>query len=135
MTQIELSELAGGAMQEKIQLAMQEVFRNMQDPNTPYKNKRAITVKMAFSQNEDRNDVKCEISVEKKLAAPKPVATAFMVETDLRTGTVEYTEYGSGMRGQMSLADYPGIAPVPAVDSGSAADESAPIDFKAARQA
>ena len=132
MNEIELRDLASGALQEKVQQAMGDVFRNMQDPNTPYKKMREITVRMKFAQNEDRSDVKCEISVEKKIASPKPVTTSFAVATVLRTGTVEYTEYGSGMRGQMSLADYPGVTPGAA---GPAAEESAPIDFKAARQA
>ncbi len=133
MESIQLGEIAGGALQEKIQQALQDVFRNMQDPNTPYKRMREITVKMKFAQNEERNDVKCEISVEKKLASSRPVATAFYVETDLRSGTVEYEEYGGGLRGQMSLSDFPGMDP--GGHAEAAAEESAPIDFKAARQA
>lgn len=134
MDSIKISEIAGGALQEKIQLALQDIFRNMQDPNTPYKKMREITVKMKFTQNEERNDVKCDIFVEKKLASARPVATSFYVETDLRTGTVEYEEYGSGLRGQMSLSDFPGMSPGDPADAGSA-EESTPIEFKAARQA
>ena len=71
MNPIDLAELAGGALQEKSQKALQDVFENMQDPNTPWKNKREVVIKLKFTQNEDRDDATCEISVEKKLAQPK----------------------------------------------------------------
>ena len=38
MERIGLNELTGGALQEKFQCAMDTVLRNMQDPNTPWKN-------------------------------------------------------------------------------------------------
>lgn len=106
MNQIELKEIAGGALQEKAQKALKDVFENMQDPNTPWKNKREVVIKMKFTQNEDRDDATCEISVEKKLAQPKPVATKFAIGTDLTTGEVEATEYGPGIKGQISLDEY-----------------------------
>ena len=85
MNPIDLAELAGGALQEKSQKALQDVFENMQDPNTPWKNKREVVIKLKFTQNEDRDDATCEISVEKKLAQPKPVETKFALGTNLAT--------------------------------------------------
>lgn len=75
MENLRLQEVAGGALQEKANQALQKVFDNMQDPNTPWKNKRVVTIKMAFTQNEDRDDSTCEISVDTKLAPVKPVET------------------------------------------------------------
>ena len=106
MDTISLKEIADGALQEKFQMALQDVFRNMQDPNTPWKNKREIVIKLKFIQNEGRGDVSCEIAVEKKLADPKPVGTRFAIGKDLSTGEVEASEYGPGIKGQMSLDDY-----------------------------
>lgn len=106
MNAISLKEIADGALQEKFQAAMEEVLRNMQDPNTPWKNKREIVIKLKFVQNEDRDDVSCEISVEKKLAQSKPVGTKFAVGKDLSTGEVEASEYGPGIKGQMSFDDF-----------------------------
>ena len=77
----------------------------MQDPNTPWKNKRKITVGITFAQNEDRTDCTCDISVDTKLAAVKPVSTKFCTQKDLATGEVYAQEYGPGIRGQMSFAD------------------------------
>lgn len=106
MNAIELKDIAGGALQEKAQAAIEEVVKNMQDPNTPWKNKREVLIKLKFTQNEDRDDSKCEISVEKKLAQAKPIETKFALGKDLETGDVFAEEYGKQIRGQMSLEDY-----------------------------
>lgn len=107
METLKLREVAGGALQEKANQALQKVFANMQDPNTPWKNKRVVTIKMAFTQNEDRDESTCEISVETKLAPVKPVETKFSIAKNLQTGEVEAMEYGPGIKGQMTLSDYP----------------------------
>ncbi len=106
MKSVDLKEVAGGALQEKAQRALEDVFENMQDPNTPWKNKREVVIKMKFTQNEDRDDATCEISVEKKLAQPKPVETKFALGKNLETGEVVAEEYGPGIRGQISLDEY-----------------------------
>lgn len=103
--EISLQELAGGALQEKVNQAFEKGMQNMQDPNTPWKNKRKITVGITFAQNEDRTDCSCDISVDTKLAAVKPVSTKFCTQKDLATGEVYAQEYGPGIRGQMSFAD------------------------------
>ena len=103
--EISLQELAGGALQEKVNQAFEKVMQNMQDPNTPWKNKRKITVGKTFAQKEDRTDCTCDISVDTKLAAVKPVSTKFCTQKDLATGEIYAQEYGPGIRGQMSFED------------------------------
>lgn len=103
---VNLEELAGGALNEKTQQALQEVVANMKDPNTPWKNKREVVIKLAFTQNEDRDDAVCEISVSKKLAQVKPVKTSFAIGQDLRDGSIHMEEYGPQIKGQLSLDDY-----------------------------
>lgn len=82
---------------------MQRVLENMQDPNTPYKMKRGITIKIGFTQNEERNDAVVEMSVETKLAPASPVRTMMAIGKDLQTGETYAQEYGKQIRGQMSL--------------------------------
>ena len=105
MEKFNLQEIAGGALREKANQALQQVLNNMQNPNTPWKNKRAVTIKMTFTQNEDRDDSTCEISVDTKLAPVKPVETKFSLGKNLKTGEVEAVEYGPGIKGQMTLSD------------------------------
>lgn len=103
--QVKLEELVDGALQENASKAIEEVVKNMQDPNTPWKNKREVTIKLKFTQNEERNDSNCEISVDKKLAPVKPIETRFAIGKDLKTGQVYAEEYGRQIRGQMSIED------------------------------
>lgn len=103
MEVLRLEELAGGALQEKTNAAMQRVLENMQDPNTPYKVKRGITIKIGFTQNEERDDAVVEMSVETKLAPASPVRTMMAIGKDLETGETYAQEYGKQIRGQMTL--------------------------------
>lgn len=105
MNNIKLQELVGGALQEKFQRALENVLENLQNPNTPYKNKRGITIKMTFEQNESRDDVKVGIDVQEKLAPQTPLETSFAVGRDLKDGGLYVEEYGKQIKGQMSLAD------------------------------
>lgn len=106
MNQISLGGIAGGALEEKAREAIMDVMRNLQDPNTPWKTARKVCIELKFTQNEERNDVVCAISVSRKLAQERTVATKFMVGTDLATGEVKAEEYGPGIKGQISIGEY-----------------------------
>ena len=98
-----MNDIAGGALQEKVNEAMNRVLENMQDPNTPWKVKRNISIKIGFVQNEERDDTAVELSIDTKLAPVSPIVTRMSIGTDLRTGQVYAEEYGKQVRGQMSL--------------------------------
>ncbi len=103
MELLDLQNIAGGALQEKVDDAMRKVLENMQDPNTPWKAKRHITIKIAFTQNEERDDTAVDLSVEMKLAPVSPVRTRMSIGRDLRDGKIYAEEYGRQIKGQMSL--------------------------------
>ena len=103
MELLNLNEIADGALQEKINAAMRKVLENMQDPNTPYKVKRGLTVKLGFTQTERRGDAVVDVSVETKLAPASPLQTMMSIGKDLRSGEVYAEEYGKQVKGQMSL--------------------------------
>lgn len=103
MDLLSLKDIAGGALQEKANAAMERVLDNMQDPNTPWKNKRQINIKIAFSQNEERDDASVEVSVDMKLAPVSPVVTRMAIGKDLHSGKNYVEEYGKQIKGQMSI--------------------------------
>lgn len=103
MEKIELKELVGGALQEQFAKSFEKVIENLQNPNTPYKVNREITIKLKFSQNEKRDDVKCGILVAEKLAPQSPMETGFAIGTDLKTGQLYAIEYGKQVKGQISM--------------------------------
>ena len=116
MNTVELSSLVGGAVSEQFKKAFDKVVENLQNPNTSFKVARGITIQMKFTQNEQRDDVKCSISVSEKLAPQSSMQTQFYVEKDLETGEVHASEYGRQIRGQMSINDYPVTEPVQQVE-------------------
>lgn len=105
---VQLEELADGALAEKFQQVLAKVVDNLRDVNTSYKTKRKITIQLDFIQDESREDVRCDVAVSCKLAQPKP---------DLRTDEIYVAEYGKQIKGQMSLDD------VAKTEESTAADE------------
>lgn len=103
---IDLENFAGGELAEKFEDAMKKVIANMMDPNTPYKNKRKITIDLSLEQNEDRSDVAIDCTVKTTLAPVKSATTRMSIGKDLRTGELFAEEYGSGIRGQAKIQDY-----------------------------
>lgn len=91
---MKLKDMVGGALQQKFQNSFDRVMENMQDENTPYKDKRQITITTTFVQNEQRDDVVCDIAVKEKLAMQGGLKTHFSVAKDLKTGKVAAEEYG-----------------------------------------
>ena len=103
MSKVNLEQFAGGALQEKFDSAMEQVLANLLDPNTPWKNKREINIKVTFEQNEDRDDTTVEVSVVPKLAAAKSIGTRMSIGKNIKTGELYAEEYGNQVRGQMSM--------------------------------
>lgn len=106
MKNVELKELVGGALQEQFGKSFEKIIENLQNPNTPFKNSREITIKLKFTQNEKRDDVKCVVQVSEKLAPQAPMETSFAIGKDLKTGELYAEEYGKQIKGQMSFDDY-----------------------------
>lgn len=139
MAKVNLEQFAGGALQEKFDRAFEQVAENMLDVNTPYKNKRVITIKVALIQNEARDDSVAEVSVETKLAPASPIKTQFALQRDLATGKVFASEYGPGIKGQLSFSD---LEQNDIVIQGNIVDtetgeikEGKVVDLRAAKQA
>ena len=109
MNKVGLQDIVGGQLQEQFNRAFEKVVENLQDPNTSFKVKRGIDIKLGFTQNENRDDVKVSVVVSEKLAPQQDMSTSFYIGKDLQTGEVFAEEYGKQVRGQMSLNE---IAPV-----------------------
>lgn len=139
MSRVNLETFAGGALQEKFDDAMDKVLVNMTDPNTPWKNKRKITVEVTFEQNEDRDDSTVNVSVVPKLAPVKPVSTRMAIGKDLETGEVFAEEYGSQCRGQVTMEGYLGQQEVDGrtvdTETGEIKEPQKVIDLRETKQA
>lgn len=79
MAKVSLEQIMGGGLQEQFGKSFDRVIENLADPNTGFKEARKITIELKFTQNENRDDVSCAVSVKEKLAAQAPMQTAFVV--------------------------------------------------------
>ncbi|MBQ8803449.1 MAG: hypothetical protein IJZ53_07450 [Tyzzerella sp.] len=105
MKHINLETFAGGAFTEQINRAIEEVTKNIQDPNTEDKKVRKITVTIGFKPNAQRNFSTIGIETKVSLAQTLGVVTAMSMGKDLKTGDVDVIEIGNQIPGQLSMND------------------------------
>jgi len=103
--QINLAELAQGAVNEQFQLNFQSVIENIYDPNTPAGASRKLTIEMTFKPEDDREIVKISAKTKLSLASSQPVETKVILDYDVKTGQVLAAEWGNQMKGQLSIDD------------------------------
>ncbi len=68
---VTLSMLGGGAVEEKFQVELDRVLRNIADPNTG-DGKRVIELKIVFYPNTQRTSADIAVTAVSKLQADKP---------------------------------------------------------------
>lgn len=127
MNKVDLNEMMGGALLAKFQHSFERVMENLQDRNTPYKDKREIVIKMTFAQNEARDSVIASVKVQEKLASQGELVTQFAMGKDLRTGEVIVEEYGNQLKGQTAMDTSP-VAKVD-METGEVLEDTV-VDFR-----
>lgn len=75
---LELSELAEGGVQEKLELELKKVFDNIQDMNTEAEAKRKITLTLEFKPDKNREIVHTNSSFKTNLAPTVGVGTTIL---------------------------------------------------------
>ena len=113
MKHINLETFANGAFTAQVNRALEEVTKNIQDPNTEPGATRKITVTIGFKPNQERNFVATGVQTKTTLAPALGAVNALQMGKDLRTGEVAAIEIGNQIPGQMSIEDTPGVAPEP----------------------
>lgn len=113
-----LATICGGAVQEKVDRALEKVAKNILDPNTDPGKKRTITLKITMKPDaDDCEDVVVGAEVSYTLAPEVGVQTQFYVNRDLKDGKVTVMEHKKGeIKGQLDFTDL-GIVPGPINDN------------------
>lgn len=112
MKHINLETFANGAFTAQVNRAIEEVTKNIQDPNTEPGAARKITVTIGFKPNQDRNFVATGVQTKTTLAPALGAVTAISMGKDIRTGEVEAVEVNTGqIPGQMSMDDVQAPSP------------------------
>lgn len=97
---LDLSNIAGGGLQEKVDLEMNKAFENIHDPNTKATAKRKLTINIELTPDENREVVSVTSNVKSTLAPLTDVATTVLTGKDFNTGKVEARELKSSVPGQ-----------------------------------
>ncbi len=105
MQHINLETFANGAFTAQVNRAMEEVTKNIQDPNTDATAARKITITIGFKPNQERNFVATGVQTKTTLAPALGAVTAISMGKDIVTGEVEAVEIGNQIPGQISLND------------------------------
>ncbi|HJE44447.1 replication terminator protein [Levilactobacillus namurensis] len=139
---VELSELANGAIQEKLDHALKDVMTNILDPNTEAKKKRKITITLTMEPGENRDTLTLDAQVKATLV-PEDSATTTVLVGRNDAGYIEANELRSGAKGQTyfdpddgKLKDDKG-EDIAEVEKRDAEDKEDPkvIDFQGQRKA
>lgn len=103
--QVDINNLAGGAMAERINRELQKVAENVMDPNTKADAVRTVTISIKIKPNEARQMGVSDIEVKSSLAPAKGVPTAFVFDYD-REGKAVLKELKTGNdQNQLAMND------------------------------
>ncbi|WP_088187573.1 hypothetical protein [Desulfosporosinus sp. FKA] len=80
--EVNILELAQGAIQEQVMNETGVVLANILDPNTDATTARKLTVTLTFKPDENRNVVKLSASAKATTAPIKSITTSIMVDQD-----------------------------------------------------
>lgn len=104
--QFDLSSLAGGAVAEQINMEIQKVYDNIDDPNTDKEKERKLTIEVKFKPKKNEPDV-IDVSVisKSKLQPIKAIATRMLIGKG-KDGKVIANEWDKGaFKNQLILDD------------------------------
>jgi hypothetical protein len=81
ITTFDFSELGGGAVKEKLDLAWEELIDSITDPNVETKSARTMTIKITVKPNGERSLCSTSVQVTTSLPPSNPVETAIVIGT------------------------------------------------------
>lgn len=79
---LDISKLAGGAIQEAIHFALGECFDNIKDPNTDPEKARKVTITLELKPDEHRQVIKTKTSCKTSLVPVNSITTSLFLEKD-----------------------------------------------------
>lgn len=96
MLNLNISELSGGAVLEKINQELEKVILNIADPNTDAKKKRKLKLELTFAPDASRQASQLSCLVTSTLAPFEPIETALSIGVHPKTGECACVELVQG---------------------------------------
>lgn len=91
---ITFDNIACGELAEKFSMALEQIGRNILDPNMEPEASRGMTINLKFKPNK-AGTVQVDYDIKTKLAGLAKSETVFLIGQDARTGRIEMSEYGN----------------------------------------
>lgn len=95
-----ISNLADGAVQEKIDQEVRKIVANILDVNTAFKPSRKLIIDVEFSSDSTRQVIETNVTVKSKIQPSESVSTLMMAGRD-DAGYIQAAELKSNAPGQM----------------------------------
>lgn len=103
--ELNLKDIANGAVQELFENELDKILENIKDPNTSLKKARKLTINFTFKPlQDDRDIVSVDINTKSTLAQVEGVSTQILIDkAENRLNAVEFNK--NTMKGQQVLED------------------------------
>lgn len=104
MQNVNIANIAGGALVERADIEIQRVYNNILDLNTDAKKKRKVVITLEFKPDEERDITDVSFNVKSVIAPTRPIVTRVAIEKDGNHVVAEELRKGA-MQGQTQI-DY-----------------------------
>lgn len=95
-----LETFAKGALTEQVNRALEEVTRNVQNPNTDPQKVRKIIVTITMKPNEERDLISTSVDTKATLAPTLGAITSLSMGKNSKTGEIECIELAKTVEGE-----------------------------------
>lgn len=104
MSKFKIEDFAGGAVGERIDIAIKQVYANIANPNMEADKARKLTIELTFKPNkDDRTDVEVSTIVKTSLQPQKAISSRMIIASD-GVGNVQGAELNrDAIKGQMEI--------------------------------
>lgn len=99
----ELDKFMGGALQERVTMAITSVTENIFDINTKPDATRKVTIELTIKPSKSRREAAVTTKVQTKLAPMVDLETVAQIGMDDETGALVMVEQSGILDGQMKL--------------------------------
>lgn len=97
-----ITQLIGGAIEERVDYEVNKVIDNILDPNTKATAKRKITLTLVLTPDEDRRIISLQAVAKATLIPTNPVSSALCVTAD-KNGQMTIVEMTPQIPGQRDI--------------------------------
>lgn len=77
---LDISMLAGGAVKEAVEYALEDIFQNIKDLNTQAEKTRKLTLTIEFKPDESRQVIKTSVNTKTSLVPVNSISTQLLLD-------------------------------------------------------